>query len=181
VLAPDLVVGVDPESLSLCAAEVRARGYGLKGRRVKFRQCGPGRPLPFPTDSFDLVTCVSVLEFVPTTRLRNDLVNEMKRVARPGGHVFLSTPSPLRLREMHSKRWLGNLVRRDGYPWATVPWRLCAMFSDYDRLPIGNWMIDRALTRAGLPSRRLPPSVAEILAWTSAWQKLLARKPAPLA
>src|SRR5258708_28513283 len=34
LLSPDVVVGVDPDALSLRAAEVRARGHGLDPRRV---------------------------------------------------------------------------------------------------------------------------------------------------
>lgn len=181
VLAPDVVVGVDPEALSLRAAEVRARGYGLEPPRVAFRRCGVDRPLPFARDSFDLVACVSVLEFVPTARERQNLVDEMKRVVRPGGHVFLATPNPLRLRDMHSKRWLGDFVRRDGYPWATPPWGVRAMLRDFERVPIETWIgsraMARAMQRAGLPFRRTPAPVAEALAWASAWQKLLVRKP----
>ena len=108
------------------AARVRARGHGLEPPRVTFRGCRPGSPLPFEDDSFDLVVSVSVLEFVPTASQRRDLVAEMKRVVRPGGHVFLATPSPLRLRELHSRRWFGDFVRRAGYPWATPPWDIRA-------------------------------------------------------
>ena len=177
VLAPDLVVGVDPEPLSLRAAEVRARGYGLGPSRVAFRPCRPARPLPFPSDSFDLVACVSVLEFLPTARERTDLVDEMKRVVRPGGHLFLATPNPLRFRDMHSKRWLGDLVRRDGYPWATPPWAVRAMVRDCERVPIQTWLGARAMERAGLRFRRAPRPLADAVAWASAWQKLLVRKP----
>jgi SAM-dependent methyltransferase len=177
ILAPDVVVGVDTATLSLKAARVRARGHGLAPPRVSFRGCRAGCPLPFADDSFDLVVCVSVLEFMPTASQRRELVEEMKRVVRPGGHFFLATPSPLRLREMHSRRWLGNFVRRDGYPWATPPWEIERLVSDFHPLPVGRWVAARALQRVGLAARRVPPPVAGILARASAWQRVLVRKP----
>ncbi len=179
LLAPDAVVGIDPDLLSLRAAEVRARGYGLASGRVSFKQTNSGDPLPFGSEEFDLVACVSVLEFIPTREGRRRLVAEMKRVTRPGGYVFLSTPNPLRFRDLHARRWLGDVVRRDGYPWATPPWAFRALVADYQRVPIDAWLASRALERMGLPSRALPPFLAEALAWASTWQKLLVRKPAP--
>ncbi len=177
VLAPVVVVGVDPEPISLKAARVRARGHGLEPPRVTFRGCRPGSPLPFEDDSFDLVVSVSVLEFVPTASQRRDLVAEMKRVVRPGGHVFIATPSPLRLRELHSRRWFGDFVRRQGYPWATPPWEIERLLGDFDPVPIQRWVGTRTLERAGIPPRKVPRPLARAVAMASAWQRVLARKP----
>lgn len=174
VLAPEVTVGVDPDPLSLRAAEVRARGHGLDARRVAFVRTEPDRPLPFPSHSFDLAVCVSVLEFLPTAGERRRLVDEIKRVVRPGGLVFLSTPNPLRLRDVHARRWLGDLVRRDGYPWASPPWAMRAMVADWERVPIERWTVARAL---GLPASVVPGPVAGALGWAQTWQKLLVRKP----
>ena len=177
ILEAEVVVGVDPEPLSLKAARVRARGYGLDAPRVSFRGCRAGSPLPFADDSFDLVVSVSVLEFVPTARQRRELVAEMKRVARPGGHVFLATPSPWRLRDLHSRRWLGDFIRREGYPWATPPWEIGRLLADFDPVCVQSWVGARALERAGLRAQRVPRSLAEAVGHASAWQRLLARKP----
>ncbi len=177
ILAPDVVVGVDPEPMSLKAARVRARGHGLEAPRVSFRGCRAGSPLPFASDSFDLVVSVSVLEFVPTARQRRALVDEMKRVVRPGGHVFLATPSPWRLRDLHSRRWLGDFVRRDGYPWATPPWEIGRLLAGFDPVPVRRWVGARTLERAGFPAGSVPRPVAEALARASRWQRFLARKP----
>jgi SAM-dependent methyltransferase len=176
ILAPDVVVGVDPDTLSLKAARVRARGHGLAPPRVSFRGCRAGSPLPFADDSFDLVVSVSVLEFVPTARQRRDLVHEMKRVVSPGGHLYLATPSPLRLRELHSGRWLGNFVRRDGYPWAMPPWEIERLLSDFHPLPVQRWVVACTLQRAGLPARKWSLPLAGLLARAGVWQRVLARK-----
>lgn len=180
-MAPDVVVGADPDPLSLRAAEARARGYELDARRVSFVRTKPGEPLPFASDSFDLVLSVSVLEFVPTAEGRRRLVDEMKRVVRPGGHVLLATPSPLRMRERHSRRLFGDFVRREGYPWASPPWALRAMVSDFDRVDIDAWVVERALERVGMNKGPLPRALAKGLAWAGAWQKVLVRKPVTLA
>jgi SAM-dependent methyltransferase len=178
-LAPELVVGVDPDLLSLRAAEARARGHGLDSHKVVFLRNRPDAALPFPDDRFDLVVCVSVLEFLPTSAGRRLLVEEMKRVARPGGHVFVSTPNPLRFRDIHSKRWFGDFVRREGYPWATSPWELRKMVSDCENVSIGEWVFGRALQRMGLPLWLVPPPLARAAMWTQPWQKVLVRKPEP--
>lgn len=180
-LAPEVVIGVDPNPLSLRAAEVRARGYGLDPRRVAFAGTRPGEALPFASDSFDLVLSVSVLEFVPTAEGRRRLVGEMKRVVRPGGHVLLATPSSLRVRERHSGRLLGNIVRRDGYPWASPPWAVRSMVADFERVDIDAWVVSRVLERVGVSSGPVPRAVAKGLAWAGSWQKVLVRKPASLA
>ncbi len=177
VIAPEAVVGFDLDALSLRAAEVRAKGNGLDPRRITFVSGRPGAGLPFASDVFDLVVCVSVLEFLPTAEGRRRLIEEMKRVARPGGHVFVSTPSPLRLRDVHAKRWLGDVVRRDGFPWATPPWELRAMIADCERVPIHDWVVAHALNRAGLPGRVVPKTLTRAIAWVHAWQKVLVRKP----
>jgi SAM-dependent methyltransferase len=179
VLAPELVVGVDPDPLSLRAAEVRARAHRLERGRTLFARVAPDVPLPFAGDDFDLVVCVSVLEFVPTAAARRRLIDEMKRVVRPNGFVYLSTPSPLRLRDLHARRWLGDIVRRDGYPWAPSPMWLRESVADFERVSIEPWLAARALARAGLPGVALPTAAARAFGWASSWQKILARRPAP--
>jgi 2-polyprenyl-3-methyl-5-hydroxy-6-metoxy-1,4-benzoquinol methylase len=176
ILAPDKVVGLDPDALSLRAAEVRARGHGLGTDRVAFLQNRPGHPLPV-AEGYDLVLCVSVLEFVPTADERKRLIYEMKRLLKPGGYLFLSTPNPFRLRDLHAGRWLGDVVRRDGYPWATPPWVLRSMVSDFSRVPTDRWVSRRALERLGLRITSVPRPIARAVVAMHRWQKLLVRKP----
>ena len=52
-------------------------------------------PLPYPADSFDLVTCTEVIEHLENFRR---LVRETFRVTKPGGAVIFSTPNILNLR-----------------------------------------------------------------------------------
>lgn len=45
--------------------------------------------LPFAQSSFDAAVCLQVLEHVPAPRR---VLQELRRVLRPGGHLFLSAP-----------------------------------------------------------------------------------------
>jgi ubiquinone/menaquinone biosynthesis C-methylase UbiE len=62
----------------------------LVGRnpRLKILDIFDGYNLPFPDDTFNVVTCVDVIEHVEDY---NCLIKEMLRVSRKG--VFLSTPN----------------------------------------------------------------------------------------
>lgn len=76
----DLAVGLDPDVASL--AEHRARGMPvLRGR---------GEHLPFTDESFDLIVCLWVLEHL---RSPEQVLHEVRRVLRPGGHFLFLTPN----------------------------------------------------------------------------------------
>jgi SAM-dependent methyltransferase len=57
--------------------------------RVKFI-CGDATALPFADQSFDAVTMFDVLEHIPD---HEKAIAEVKRVLRPGGFLFVSTPN----------------------------------------------------------------------------------------
>lgn len=170
-LAPEEVVGVDTSAQALEAAAVRAMGYELASGRVRFEQVVAGERFPFADASFDLVTCVSVLEFITSGDDRRGLIAEMLRVLRPGGHLYLATPNPLRLREYHSRRWLGDLRRKAGYPWSSSATALRTMLRDCQVASLAPDRIRRH------PRLRRLGWAAPALAWALPWQRLLARKP----
>ena len=78
------VVGVDVSPRAIDAARRRA-----PGGRPEF-VLTTGFDLPFPDDSFDLVTSFQVLEHVPDPIA---YLGEIKRVTRSGGTVILATPN----------------------------------------------------------------------------------------
>ena len=82
--------GMDREPAWVEKATARARERGL-GERFTYRE-GDAQRLPFPDDSFDLVTCQTVLIHLPDP---NAAIAEMKRVARPGGLVMAAEPNNL--------------------------------------------------------------------------------------
>jgi SAM-dependent methyltransferase len=175
-LAAERVIGVDPNRDSLAAAELRARGHGLEPGRIDFQPISPEPSLPFGTGRFDLVVCVSVLEYLGSHDKRAELVREMVRVARPGGHIMLATPNPLRLREHHTRRWFGTRRRSDGYPWPSSPAEIRAMLAGCELIDTRLTQIEVGLGARGLSLPRLP-SWARHFALLLPWQKIVARVP----
>lgn len=145
------VVGIDVSALSVDAAQVRLEGLGLT--RASAVLVDPNRPWPFDAMSFDLVVCVSVLEFLPSEHDRERFLAQIAASARD--HVYISTPSPYAWRELHSGRVLGNQRKCPDAPWASTAAWIGA------HLP--------GFVRQSLP-RRL-----------SRWQKLLFRRVALMA
>lgn len=171
-LEPDEVVGLDASALAVDAARVRAQGHGLTPPKVAFVHVAAGAMFPFAAGCFDMVTCVSVLEFVSTAGGREALMAEMLRVLKPGGHLYVATPNPLKVRELHSRRWFGNLRHTGGFPWASSARSLRRMLPGCE---VQSMLRDRMATHRHL--RRLAWA-APALAWVMPWQRLLARKSA---
>jgi SAM-dependent methyltransferase len=173
-LKPSQVIGLDPNAASLEAARVRALGHETPAERIRFEYIEPTCRLPQDSNAFDLTVSVSAIEYIHDPALRRLFVNELVRVTRPGGFVYLSTPSPLRVREFHTGRIFGNQIRRDGYPWANPSWDLRRMFTGCDFVPVGRYYAQRASKRLGVP---LPAAlVGPALTVIAPWQKILARK-----
>ncbi|MEO8799300.1 MAG: class I SAM-dependent methyltransferase [Polyangiaceae bacterium] len=84
------VTGVDREASWVDKAKERARSRGL-GERFSYQRADAQR-LPFPDDTFDLVTCQTVLIHMADPA---SVVTEMKRVTRPGGLVAVAEPNNL--------------------------------------------------------------------------------------
>jgi SAM-dependent methyltransferase len=177
IIRPRRSIGIDPNVRAIEVARVRARGHPLDDKTVSFLQTKPGERLPFPDGHFDLTVCVSVLEFVSTLEGRFQRVGEMRRVTRPGGHIYFATPNPYRLRQLHSRVFFGDFRRRDGFPCSSTPRQLRAMFEGCERIPVGEYVgreISERLTRRGLP---VPKSLARAIVHLSPWQKVLVRVP----
>ncbi len=112
-------VDVDARALEHCRATVAGRNPRLRNVALY-----DGCTLPFPDETFDVVTCVDVLEHVEQY---DHFLDELLRVARKG--VFISTPNrrpehtrrdgrpknPYHLREW-SREELDAILRRHGTP-----------------------------------------------------------------
>lgn len=176
-LNPTKVIGADPNELSLQAADVRAKGYERAADRCVFEKIDPGAPLPYEADCFDVTTCVSVIEYVHKLEARYELVRELIRVTRPGGHILLITPNPFRVRDYHTKRLLGDWRREEGYPWASPPWQLTDMFHEVcEIIPLGAHQLRHGLRKRGIAAAARLPDAAGVFGYLLPWQKILARK-----
>jgi len=78
------VAGVDPAASAVASARAHATATGLQ---IDYR-VGVGEDLPWPAASFDVVTCVDVLEHVGDV---DRLLVEAARVLRPGGWFLFDT------------------------------------------------------------------------------------------
>lgn len=93
-----LVVGVDFTWPFLAVARGHGRDLVVQGDATR---------LPFPDGSFDAVVCSETLEHIPDDR---SAVDEIRRVLRPGGLLFLTVPNYL-----NAARVLAGLRRTPGY------------------------------------------------------------------
>jgi SAM-dependent methyltransferase len=125
------VEAVDVEKRYTELTRLNAERYGVKPR-VRARLVPDTTRLPFADAEFDVISCNSVLEYVPPEAL-DGVLRELDRVLAPGGHVVvLGTSNRLWPYEPHTHRWLVNYLppslRRllfAGSPRAGVsPWRL---------------------------------------------------------
>jgi ubiquinone/menaquinone biosynthesis C-methylase UbiE len=93
-------------------------------------------PLPFPSNSFDLVASLEILEFTPHPK---ETLAEMARVLRPGGWMLVTN------RVGREARWiLGKTWRRDQFPQVLASMGL----TDVEVFP---WQVDYDLAWAQKP------------------------------
>jgi 2-polyprenyl-6-hydroxyphenyl methylase / 3-demethylubiquinone-9 3-methyltransferase len=79
------VLGIDLAAKLLRVAELHA----LESQaQVQYRQCSAEQLAAEAPGSYDVVTCMEMLEHVPDAA---SVVTACARLARPGGHVFFST------------------------------------------------------------------------------------------
>ena len=103
------VTGIDLADAALDAARAHAREAGLD---VEYRQISAEALAETDAQSYDVVTCLELLEHVPDPE---QLVGACARLAKPGGHVFFSTinrnPKAYALAVLAAEYMLGMLPR----------------------------------------------------------------------
>jgi methionine biosynthesis protein MetW len=104
-------VGVDVSSVAVQAA----RDLGLDAREID-----DATALPFADRSFDLVTCIEVLEhlFQPEAT-----VAELTRVTRPGGHLYFQVPNVVHWRHRYDFAIRGRFIPLGDDLSLEQPWR----------------------------------------------------------
>ena len=104
--------------------------------------------LPFADDSFDVVTCLEALEFLPDPR---GALAEMCRVLRPGGTLL--TTIRIDTRWMPNRAWSElKDAARSSRRWICSRFRFAIWQEDYSQVwarkagesePIGCWQTDK--------------------------------------
>lgn len=138
------VSGVDLSEEAVASAQ--ARGYA--DVRV-----GALERLPFPARTFDLITCLDVLEHVP-----DDVraLRELRRVARPGATLVVTVPAYQALwsahdeANLHYRRYRRAPLRRAAI---TAGWQL-ARDTHFNGLMLAPAAVVRLATRNAGPSGR---------------------------
>jgi SAM-dependent methyltransferase len=62
---------------------------GFKNPAFRYVKPQPSGAMPFPDDTFDLITCLGVLHHIPNV---SRVIGEIVRVLKPTGHVLISEP-----------------------------------------------------------------------------------------
>jgi SAM-dependent methyltransferase len=154
-------IDVDPQYAELTRLNVERHRLT---DRIRVLHVPDTTRLPFGDGEFGLISCNSVLEYVPP-RILGAVQREIDRVVAPGGHiVILGTSNRIWPHELHSGRWLMNYVPhplRRLFPGRTVesvfPWELRSGFGDYaDLLQEGGGRLIMDLkARMGVADKRL--------------------------
>jgi len=92
-------VGVDLNEKNIQISMLRARKHGLRGSIFKK---GDARALPFDNDSFAVLTFISVLEHIGSTR---EILHEASRVLKKDGYLFATVPNKYWPIEYHVNLW----------------------------------------------------------------------------
>ncbi|HLJ03429.1 MAG TPA: class I SAM-dependent methyltransferase [Solirubrobacteraceae bacterium] len=82
-------IELDPEAAQ--AARARGAGEVHEGRLEE---------LPWPEATFDLITCLDVIEHTPDDRVT---LRELRRVCKPGGHLLVTVPAYQALWSQHDE------------------------------------------------------------------------------
>ncbi|MEO3924990.1 class I SAM-dependent methyltransferase [Micromonosporaceae bacterium B7E4] len=77
--------------------------------------------LPFPNDSFDVVTSAMAIHNIPSAEGRYRALDEAIRVLRPGGRLFIADPSPF-VRKYAAHLGQGTLRALGPGYWYSGPW-----------------------------------------------------------
>jgi len=103
------VTAIDINKQYIELAKLNAARYGL-GERITFQHVIDTTQLPFDTAQFNLVSCNSVLEYVPASILQK-VQSEINRVLANNGLIFIAgTSNRIWPREVHSGKWWVNYL-----------------------------------------------------------------------
>jgi len=133
------VTAIDINEQYIELAKLNAARYGLS-KNITFLHVTDTTQLPFEAAQFQLVSCNSVLEYVPANILQK-VQREIDRVVAKNGLIFIAgTSNRIWPKEVHSGKWWVNYLspRLDHILFAgqdlergVFPWRILRGFGDY--------------------------------------------------
>ncbi len=137
------VTAIDVDATRVELARANAARFGFT-QSIAFTHVADTTRMPFAAESFDLICCNSVLEYVPSEILEA-VLKEIDRVLRNGGILLIyGTSSRLWPREVHSGSWLVNYLPRScdslflgrgrSLQRGVWPWRLRSALAGYEDL-----------------------------------------------
>jgi SAM-dependent methyltransferase len=157
------VTAIDVDESYVELARLNAERYGFADR-IRVLHVPDTSRMPFPEAAFDVISCNSVLEYVPPEVLPA-VQRDIDRVLAPGGTlIILGTSNRLWPLEAHSNRWMVSYVPRR---WqrlvvgqrveSCTPWELRAGFPGYADLGLqdGGRLLLELKARMGAAGRRL--------------------------
>jgi ubiquinone/menaquinone biosynthesis C-methylase UbiE len=101
-----------PENLSIARERLQSDG----SRKIHLL-CASGDALPLANESVDSVFMIEVLDHVPLLR---PCLEEVFRILKPGGILFLTVPNRMFPWEIHPVRFFGGLREPGWFPF--LPW-----------------------------------------------------------
>jgi ubiquinone/menaquinone biosynthesis C-methylase UbiE len=110
----DVIMSIDilPENLTIARERLQSNGF----RSIHFC-CASGNALPIADESVDSVFMIEVLDHVPSLPL---CLDEVFRILRPGGILYLTVPNRMFPWESHPVRFWGQYRGPGWFPF--LPW-----------------------------------------------------------
>jgi len=166
------VAGVDASEAMVAAAKARA---GAENLPVGFEQA-QADALPFPDETFDVVTAVTVLCFIDDA---DRAMREMVRVLKPGGRLVLGELGRLSLWALlrRIKGWLGSATWRAAR--FRTPGELSALAerAGLSEIKVSGAIFYPPIGIAALLMGRLDRFIGSVTSFRAAFLLLVARKP----
>ena len=110
----EVIMGMDivPENIVIARERLQSNG----SRKIHLL-CAAGDAIPLANESVDSVFLIEVLDHVPFLL---PCLEEVFRVLKPGGILFLTVPNCMFPWEIHPVRFLGGLMEPGWFPF--LPW-----------------------------------------------------------
>lgn len=107
------IVGIDMSEDDIEIARLKSLKYNLKSDICQVQN---GAKIPYPDESFDVVTCIEVLEH--TGKYYIDVLKEIFRVLKKKGVLYLTIPNKLCPYDTHLYTWIPHWLPK----WIRIPY-----------------------------------------------------------